>query len=398
MNALEKRTASSLALLYSFRMLGLFMVLPLLALYGADLPGATPALIGLALGIYGLSQAVLQVPFGWLSDKIGRKPVILAGLTLFALGSLVAGMAETVEGLVVGRFLQGSGAIAGTVMALLADLTRDEQRTKAMAIVGISIGMSFALALIIGPIVAASAGLSGVFYFTAILALAGIAIVLFVVPTPSVPQNVEVRTDSRFGPLISSLSNGRLLRLNFGVFVLHFILMASFLMVPGVLEGVLGVDRDAHWQVYLPVLLLSVLGMLPLMRIAEKGGRPRQMFILSIIVLLVSVMLVSFARLPLPFYCGLWLFFVGFNYLEATLPSLVSKSVASDGRGAAMGMFSTCQFLGAFVGGALGGWVLQAAGAIALVTVCLAMVTLWLLVSLPTKQAVVFDSLNTPDA
>ena len=398
MNALEKRTASSLALLYSFRMLGLFMVLPLLALYGADLPGATPALIGLALGIYGLSQAVLQVPFGWLSDKIGRKPVILAGLTLFALGSLVAGMAETVEGLVVGRFLQGSGAIAGTVMALLADLTRDEQRTKAMAIVGISIGMSFALALIIGPIVAASAGLSGVFYFTAILALAGIAIVLFVVPTPPVPQNVEIRTDSRFGPLISSLSNGRLLRLNFGVFVLHFILMASFLMVPGVLEGVLGVDRDAHWQVYLPVLLLSVLGMLPLMRIAEKGGRPRQMFILSIIVLLVSVMLVSFARLPLPFYCGLWLFFVGFNYLEATLPSLVSKSVASDGRGAAMGMFSTCQFLGAFVGGALGGWVLQAAGAIALVTVCLAMVTLWLLVSLPTKQAVVFDSLNTPDA
>src|SRR5210317_594330 len=260
MTALEKRTVGSLALLYSFRMLGLFMVLPLLALYAADLPGASPTLIGLALGVYGLTQALLQIPFGWLSDHVGRKPVIIGGLLVFALGSCVAAMADSVYGIILGRTLQGAGAIASTVMALVADLTREEQRTKAMALVGMSIGLSFAIALVIGPVVAAAGGLCAVSWFTAALAIAGIVIVLLLVPSPVATGLEHADVGTRAGLIGRSLRDGALLRLNFGVFALHFILMACFLLVPGALEQSAGVDRAHHWQVYLPVLLLSIVG------------------------------------------------------------------------------------------------------------------------------------------
>lgn len=382
MTPLERRTVSSLALLYSFRMLGLFMVLPLLALYAADLPGATPAMLGLALGIYGLSQAALQIPLGWLSDRIGRKPVIVSGLLVFALGSVVAAQADTATGIIVGRFLQGAGAIASTVMALVADLTSEEQRTKAMAIVGASIGASFAVALVLGPLVAASGGLQAVFYLTAVLALVGIVVVLLRVPTPErLLAHDEV--GARGVHLAQALADRHLLRLNFGVFTLHFILMACFLLLPTLLEESMGVGRDDHWQVYLPALLLSLLGMLPLMRLAEKGGRLREVFPAAIALLLLALPGLVFVASGPMFYLSLWLFFVGFNYLEATLPSLVSKAVFAGGRGTAMGIYSSCQFLGAFAGGAVGGYVLQQWGSQGLLAACLLPGIIWLALFIP---------------
>ena len=382
MTALERRSVSSLALLYSFRMLGLFMVLPLLSLYAGDMPGATPSLIGLALGAYGLTQAGLQLPLGWLSDQVGRKPVIIGGLLVFALGSVLAATADSLWGIVIGRAVQGAGAIAATVMALVADLTSTEQRTKAMAIVGMSIGLSFAVALVLGPVIAAVGGLASVFWVTALLAVGGIAIVALLVPTPDAGAVMHSDVGARprlFGRALRDLA---LLRLNFGVFSLHFILMACFLVVPGALEQLAGVDRAHHWQVYLPVLVLSVVGMLPLMRIAERGGRPREMFLCGIALLALAIPMLGLASSAMVLYLALWLFFVGFNYLEATLPSQVSKSVFSGGKGTALGIYSTCQFLGTFAGGAGGGWLVQHFGQLSLVGLCLGLALAWWLLML----------------
>lgn len=398
MTALERRTVSSLALLYSFRMLGLFMVLPLLALYAGDMEGATPAMIGLALGIYGLTQACLQIPFGWLSDQLGRKPIIIAGLLLFALGSVVAAMADGIFGIIIGRTLQGAGAIASTVMALVADLTREEQRTKAMAVVGMSIGLSFAVALVLGPVVASAGGLSAVFWFTAALALVGIVIVLGLVPNPEVTGVAHQEVGTRAGLVGRTLRDPALALLDFGVFTLHFILMACFLVVPGFLEQSAGIDRSHHWMVYLPALVLSIAGMVPMMIVAERGGRPRQMFALGIGLLLVAIAALGFTSVAVVFYVGLWLFFVGFNYLEATLPSLVSKTVFSGGKGTAMGVYSTCQFMGAFAGGAGGGWILQHFGVGALIGVCIGLAASWLLITLVANRAALPGGGELPEA
>lgn len=379
---------ASLALLYCFRMLGLFMVLPLLALYAADFPGATPTLIGLAMGMYGLANALLQIPLGWLSDKVGRKPVIIAGLVLFAVGSVVAGMADSVMGIIVGRTLQGAGAISSTLMALVADLTREEQRTKAMAVVGMSIGLSFAAALVLGPVVAAFGGLPAVFWFTAALAGSGIVIlILLVPPSPSVTRAEHTEVGVNLGLMRRGLGDRELVRLNFGVFVLHFILVAFFLVVPGIIEHSLGVDREQHWKVYLPVLLLSLAGMVPLMILAERGGRLRQMFLLAIALVFAAIATLGYVAASLLLYVGLWLFFVGFNYLEATLPSLLSKTVSAGSKGTAMGVYSTCQFMGAFAGGAGGGWLLDHLGEGMLSSVCLVLAAAWWLVVLRSPRA-----------
>ncbi len=386
MSTRERRAVGALALLYSFRMLGLFMVLPLLALYAAEIPGATATLIGVAIGIYGLSQALLQIPLGWLSDRVGRKPVILAGLAVFAIGSAVAGLAESIEGVIVGRFLQGAGAIGGSVMALTADLTSDEQRTKAMAIVGATIGISFALALVLGPLVAASGGLSSVFYLTAGLGALGIGIVLFAVPTPAAPVVVD-ETAFRRDRLMGVIRDPALVPHYIGVFSLHFILMSTFLIVPGVLEGALAVPRDQHWQVYLPVLGLSVLGMLPLLRLAERDGRAREVLFASIVLLLLALVGLTLMRAPILYYLCLVAYFIAVNFLEATLPSAVSKAADPALKGTALGAYSTFQFLGAFFGGVAGGWALEMGGATWLVVACLVPAAVWLLLSLPGRAA-----------
>jgi predicted MFS family arabinose efflux permease len=292
-------------------------------------------------------------------------------------------------GIVIGRALQGAGAIASTLMALVADLTREEQRTKAMALVGASIGISFALALVLGPLVASHWGLSGVFYLTSILALTGIGIVVFRVPQPA-PQVTRADISPSLHSFMASMRDPDLVRLSFGVFVLHFILMACFLAVPGLLEVEMGINRQLHWQIYLPVLLLSILGMLPLMRVAERGGRPQAMFRVGIGLIFISLLVLGWASYGIATYIGLWLFFVGFNYLEATLPSLVSKTAAASDRGSALGVYSSCQFLGAFAGGVVGGWLLQQSGVYALFGVSAGLAALWLVSTgrkgLPLKQ------------
>jgi MFS family permease len=385
MTALERRTVAALAGLYCFRMLGLFMVLPLLALYAQDYTGSSAFLLGLALGAYGLAQALLQIPLGMLSDRIGRVPVIVVGLLVFAAGSLWAAQAESIYGVIGGRFMQGAGAIASTVMALLSDLTRDEQRTKAMAIVGMSIGLAFAVALVAGPILASFGGLSAVFNVTAGLAFIGIVIVLFAVPRARQIRPTHGETGTVPALLLRSLFEPALARLNLGIFALHFILMAMFVVLPLVLEDSIGVHRDGHWKVYLPVLALSIAGMATLMIVAERYGRLKNAFLLAVLAIGVSQWALGGAAGPAVFYLGLWLFFVGFNYLEASLPSLVSKTVYAGGKGTALGVYSSFQFLGAFAGGLGGGWALQNYGASGVFACCALVALIWWLVCLTMR-------------
>jgi MFS family permease len=385
MTALERRTVTALAGLYCFRMLGLFMVLPLLVLYADDYSGSSVFLMGLALGAYGLAQALLQIPLGMLSDRIGRIPVIVFGLLVFALGSLWAAQAETIYEVIGGRLLQGAGAIASTVMALVSDLTRDEQRTKAMALVGMSIGLSFALALVVGPLLASFGGLAAVFYVTAGLALFGIVIVLVAVPRGRQIRPTHGETGTVPALLLRSLTDPGLARLNLGVFALHCILMAMFVALPQVLEGVMEVHRDDHWKLYLPTLALSIVGMVPLMILAERKGRLKQAFLIAVLAVGASQWALDGSLGPAMFYLGLWLFFAGFNYLEASLPSLVSKAVYAGGKGTALGLYSTFQFLGAFAGGLGGGWAMQNYGAVGVFSGCGVLALCWWLLCLTMK-------------
>ncbi len=374
----EMRSAFSLAGIFSLRMLGLFMILPVFALYSEKLDGATPALMGLAIGAYGATQALLQIPFGLLSDRLGRKPVIAAGLILFALGSVVAAMSTSIYGIILGRAIQGSGAIAAAVMALAADLTREEQRTKAMAIIGMSIGMSFSLALVAGPLLDHWIGISGIFWLTGVLACVGIAVLYLVVPQPEIsrPHRDAEPIPAQF---ISVLRDGQLLRLDFGILTLHMVLTASFTVLPLVLRDNVGLASAQHWHVYLPVLLLSVLAMVPFIILAERRRRLKQVF-------LSAILLVGLADLGLAFWhfslvsvsILLFLFYVGFNLLEATLPSLISKVAPPDSKGTAMGFYSSAQFFGAFLGGAIGGWLQGKAGVSGVFLFCGAATLVWL--------------------
>lgn len=382
MTSSERRTAISLSIIYSMRMLGLFMILPVFSLYTDKLQGATPMLLGLALGIYGLTQGLLQIPFGLISDRIGRKPVILAGLLLFAAGSVVAALSESIYGIIAGRAIQGTGAVAAAVMALAADLTREDHRTKIMAMIGMSIGASFMLAMVIGPMFDSWVGLSGIFWLTAGMALAGIATLLLIVPTP---VHSSVHRDAEAVPELFRrvLADGQLLRLNAGIFCLHIILTASFLAFPLVLKNELGFITGQHWWFYLPVLLVSVILMVPFVILAEKKRRIKSVFQAAVLVL----GLAQLGLIVLPVQLGwfvviLTVFFAAFNLLEATLPSLISKIAHADSKGTAMGFYSSSQFLGIFTGGVLGGYILQHWGNAGVFTLCASVAAIWLLITL----------------
>jgi predicted MFS family arabinose efflux permease len=376
MTPAERRASLSLAGIFALRMLGLFLVLPVFALEAARLPGGDdPALVGLAMGIYGLTQAVMQVPLGLASDRVGRKKVIVLGLLVFALGSVLAALATSVPMLVAGRAIQGAGAVSAAVTALLADLTRDEVRTKGMALVGMSIGATFALSLVAAPPLAAAIGLSGLFWLTALLALAGIAVVLRATP-PEPARHAEAPR----GRLADVWLHPRLWRLDLGVFVLHTVQMAMWGVVPGLLVQA-GLAKAQHWHVYLPAVGLSFLLMGGLFA-AERRGHLRLVLRLGI-ALLAAVQLglwLLAPHAPGPWLLGALLFgfFTAFNLLEASQPSLISRLAPPQARGAALGVYNTLQSLGLFAGGALGGWLLKAAGAPAVFAATTALALLWL--------------------
>ena len=386
MNRQEFRAAASLAAVFSVRLLGLFMIYPVFAAYAHGLTGASPYLVGEALGIYGLTQGLLQIPFGLLSDRVGRKVMIVVGLLLFAAGSAVAAMSTSIGGVIVGRALQGAGAVGSVILALVADLTTEENRTKALAMVGITIGASFMVALVAGPIFAALIGVPGIFWLMVALGLVGIAITEFVVPRPRL---IRVHRDAEPVPALigSVLRNGELLRLNVGIFVLHAMLTASFLVVPGLLRGTLGLSSHNDWMVYLPVLVVSIVVMVPAIIVAEKYRRMKGVFVASVAALALSqAMLYLGASNLTVLLLALTVFFAAFNVMEASLPSLITKTAPPDAKGTAMGLYSSLQFLGIFAGGVIGGWANQHGGTAAVFALTAAMALAWLLAAATMKQ------------
>ena len=381
----ERKSVLSLAMLYAMRMLGLFMVLPVFVLYGQDLEAATPELLGLAIGAYGLSQALLQIPYGSLSDRFGRKPLIVLGLAVFAFGSVVAAMSESIYGVIIGRLLQGAGAIASVLMALLSDLTSEESRTKAMAIVGMSIGVSLAVALILGPLIAGSFGLSGIFWFTALMAVLGLIWVLRKVPEPATLQRSR---DTRLfkDQLGAVLRDTELLRLDAGIFCLHLVLTAMFVAVPISLVRDAGVAEASHWWFYLSVMVLSFVAMVPFIIVAEKKQRMKQIFLGAIALLAGGAFSLTTQTEALSIWIALFAFFMAFNFLEASLPSLVSKVVPAGTRGTAMGVYSTSQFLGAFAGGIAGGWAMAEFGIDGVYALVCAVVLVWWLLAIGMRK------------
>lgn len=380
MNPSEWRATAGLAGLYATRMLGIFMVLPVLALYARGLPGADAFHVGLALGIYGLSQALLQVPYGIASDRFGRKPVIALGLVVFAAGSVLAALADSVTGVIIGRALQGSGAVAAASTALLADLTRPQQRTKAMLVLGITIGAAFSLALILGPVLARLMGVPGLFLLAAGMALLSIGVLFWFVPSaPALTANNHTHLLAQMKRVLAS---PQLLRLDAGIFMLHACLTALFITVPLLLHDVVGLPEARHWLVYLPVMLGSLLLTLPLMHVAERRGRLKTVFVAAIGLLAVSNAALIWLQASLAgIVICLFLFFGAFNLLEASLPSLISRFCATELRGAGMGVYSSCQFLGAFFGGALGGLAHQYIGPGAVFGGATLLCVIWLLLA-----------------
>ncbi len=383
MNAAELRATICLAGVFATRLLGLFMIYPIFAHYARALPGASPQMIGLALGAYGLTQGLLQIPLGLLSDRFGRKRVIAAGLMLFAFGSVVAALATSIEGVLLGRVLQGAGAVGSSILAMVADLTRDEVRTRAMAVIGITIGMSFGVAVLVGPPLAAAVGLSGIFWFTAGLAVAGVAVTFGLVPTPARIASRGTASSS----FLQVLRDGELLRLDFAIFTLHAVLTASFLVIPAVLSQALGLDNASQWKFYLPVMVAAMALMVPAIIVAETRGRMKEGFIAAIATIAASLIaLATLGAGALATTVALTAFFTAFNVMEAMLPSLVTKFAPADAKGAATGVYSTAQFFGIFAGGAGGGAMLAAGGAAGVLAFAVALTLVWLAVALAMRR------------
>ncbi len=382
----EFRASAALAAVFSVRLLGLFMIYPVFAAYAGTLAGATPYLIGEALGIYGLTQGLLQIPFGLLSDRIGRKIMIVAGLVLFGIGSAVAAISTSIDGVIVGRALQGAGAVGSVILALVADLTSEESRTAAMAMVGITIGASFLVALLAGPVVANFIGVSGIFWLMVGLAALGIAITEFVVP---LAQRISVHRDAEAVPALlgAVLRNRELLRLDLGIFTLHATLTASFLVVPDLLRTTLGVAVHDQWVVYLPVLLVSVAAMVPAIIVAEKYRRMKGVFVGAVAALVISQVMLYFGAGNLfALLMALVVFFSAFNVMEASLPSLISKVAPAEVKGTAMGVYSSLQFLGIFIGGIIGGMAHQRGGNAGVFGLTTALAAIWLLAAVRMAQ------------
>jgi MFS family permease len=383
MTPIERRSSLSLAFIYALRMLGLFLVLPVFALEAQKYPGGDDAaMVGLAMGIYGLTQGLLQLVFGMASDRLGRKRVIVFGLLIFAAGSFLAGAADSLVELIVGRMLQGAGAISAVVTALLADQTRDEVRTKAMALVGASIGLMFAVSLVAAPLLTTLMGLSGLFVLTGMLALTGIVVVIWLVP-PEPARQVHVAR----GKLSDVLKDVPTLRLNFGVFVLHGVLLAMWVAVPAMLVEA-GLPKSEHWWVYLPAVFASFVVMGMTLFPLERRGYLRGVFLGAIaLIALVQVGLALSASAPgiAVLSALLFAFFCGSNILEASQPSIASRAAPAHARGAALGFYNTLQSLGFFAGGAAGGLLMKTTGSAGLFAACAAAMVLWLLVAWPMK-------------
>ena len=381
MNPAEKRASFGLAGIYGLRMLGLFIILPIFALYAEHLPGGeNRMLMGLALGAYGLTQAILQIPAGWMSDRYGRKPIIYAGLVIFAIGSFVAASADSIYWVIIGRAIQGAGAINAAVMALTADLTREEVRTKAMAMIGMTIGLTFSISLVLSPLLHGVIGVPGIFALTGVLAFAAMLVVRFMIPDPAITR-FHSDTQAGHGHFAEVLRNKDLLRLDFGIFSLHAILMSVFMQVPFVLQAN-GLAVARHWQIYLPVMLIAFVLMVPPIIIAEKKAKMKQVFMLAVFLALCAQALLMVGQHSLwAVAAALLVFFTAFNVLEATLPSLISKIAPLAAKGTAMGVYSSVQFLGAFFGAVMGGILMQNYGGNSVFVFSMILLATWLLVA-----------------
>jgi MFS family permease len=380
LSAPELRATVSLASIFALRMLGLFMIMPVFSIYAKTIPGGDNVLlVGIALGAYGATQSLFYIFYGWVSDKLGRKPVIAFGLIVFAIGSFVAAVGHSMTWIIVGRVIQGMGAVSSAVIAFIADLTSDENRTKAMAMVGGSIGVSFAVAIVGAPIVFQWIGMSGLFTVIGFLSILAVGVVIWVVPdAPKPPVHVKA-------PFAEVLHNVELLRLNFGVLVLHATQTALFLVVPRILVAG-GLPIASHWMVYLPVMGLAFVLMVPAIIAAEKRGKMKVVMVSAIALILIGQLLLSAAPHTLWAVAGiLFVYFLGFNVLEASQPSLVSKLAPGTRKGAAAGVYNTTQSIGLALGGVMGGWLLKVDGQSAVFLACSGLVLAWLIVAANMK-------------
>lgn len=388
------KTVFPIAAIFSFRLLGLFLLIPVFTLYAGHLDGSTPTLIGFALGSYGLTQGLLQIPFGMLSDKIGRKPMITIGLLLFASGSLLGAVTDSINGMIIARILQGAGAIGSVLIALLADLTLEEQRTKAMAVIGLTIGTSFSLAMIISPAITHYYGLSGIFYLTTILAILGIILLYLIIPNP-IKEQFHADSEANLSLIKPVIYNLHLQRLNFGIFCQHFILTSTFFSIPMLLKyQVENGQLDQQWHFYLPLMLFSFVLMIPFIIISERKKLLKVVFVISILLTSLTQGLLAWTSQNWFWLCLLmFIYFVSFNVLEATLPSLVSKQASPNTKGTAMGIYSTSQFLGIFFGGSLAGVLYQWHNNQAIFLINMLLGCIWLIISLSMKPNVYFSTL-----
>jgi MFS family permease len=386
MTSTERRAVGSLSSIMSLRLLGMFMILPVFSLYAHDLSGTTPFLIGMAMGIYGLTQGLLQIPFGMLSDHIGRKPVIAAGLLIFILGCVIAACSHSIYGMIIGRALQGAGAVGSTIIAMIADLTREEQRTKAMAINGITIGMSFSLAMILGPVAVSFIQVNGIFWLAALFSVMAIIMLITIVPTPE-HSSWHSDAEPELAQFSALLKEPQLARLNVGVFFLHAIFTASFVVIPIGLQKLAGLPGNKQWQIYLPALLLAFVASILMMVWAEKKHLVKRFFLIGIATIGVAELALTIWSNSILFSSlGIVLFFTGFSLLEAFLPSYVSRSAPKARKGTAMGIYSCSQFLGIFVGGALGGWLYGSFGLTTVYLFSVLLTLLWLSIASGMKN------------